>query len=360
MRLRARDLGLPFRGTTGPANAITDVAGVEVGYSTLVGTAAEGRAVRTGVTVVLPRGRAGPAFEPVWAGFHALNGNGEMTGVHWIREGGFFQGPIGITNTHGVGMVHHALARWMAEKSAREQAAYAWMLPVVAETSDAFLNDMNGFHVTERHVREALETAAGGRIAEGSVGGGTGMTCFEFKAGTGTSSRAVQIGARRVTVGSLVQANFGLRPQFRVLGVPVGEHHLDGRFKTGGEEGSIIALVATDAPLLPTQLERVARRAGIGIARTGSSAGDGSGDLCLAFTTATATPAGPGAAASMDFLPNTVLDPLFEATAQAVEEAILNAIVAADAMTGRDGHRAVALDHEALRATMRAYGRLPD
>jgi D-aminopeptidase len=356
MKRRARELGLPFLGLTGPANAITDVEGLEVGYKTLVGSGGD-HEIRTGVTVILPRGRSGPAFEPVWAGFHALNGNGEMTGVHWIREGGFFQGPIGITNTHSVGIVHHSLARWMAEMNERERAAYAWMLPVVAETSDAFLNDMNGFHVTEQDVHEAIDSATAGAIAEGNVGGGTGMTCFEFKGGTGTSSRVVTVDGRKLTVGSLVQANFGLRPQLRVLGVPVGEH-LDADRIWAGEQGSIIALVATDAPLLPTQLERLARRAGIGIARTGSYAGDGSGDLCLAFTTACAEPPKDDSAGCLRFLPNKSLDTLFEATAQAVEEAILNALVAAETMTGRDGRRAVALDHEALRETMRAYRRL--
>jgi D-aminopeptidase len=359
-RPRARDLGLPFGGITGRHNAITDVPGVEVGYATLRENAGQA-AIRTGVTVVLPRGREGPASVPVWAGFHALNGNGEMTGTHWIREAGWFLGPIGITNTHSVGLVHHALARWMAEAAQREPGPYTWFMPVVAETCDAYLNDMNGFHVHEKHVREAIANAQGGPLAEGNVGGGTGMICYEFKGGTGTASRAVSTREGRFTVGALVQANFGLRPWLRVLGVPVGEHLPAGPIWST-EQGSVIALVATDAPLLPIQLERLARRAALGIGRTGTPGGDGSGDLCLAFSTANA-PAAHGDAAElghMTFLPHHSLDPMFEATAQAVEEAVINALVGADTMDGRDGHRVEAIDHDALRNVMRGHGRLAD
>jgi L-aminopeptidase/D-esterase-like protein len=360
LRRRARDLGLPFGGITGRHNAITDVPGVEVGYATLYENAGEA-AIRTGVTVVLPRGRDGPATLPVWAGFHALNGNGEMTGTHWIREAGWFLGPIALTNTHSVGIVHHALTRWMVEAARREPGPYAWFMPVVAETCDAHLNDMNGFHVQESHVREAIAGARGGLIAEGNVGGGTGMICYEFKGGTGTASRAVATREGSYTVGALVQANFGLRAALRVLGVPVGEHLTNDRIWSG-EQGSIIALVATDAPLMPNQLERLARRAALGIGRTGTPGGDGSGDLCLAFSTANGPESNGDAAAlgRMMFLPHHSLDPMFEATAQAVEEAVINALVAADTMQGRDGHRVEAIDHDALCNVMRCHGRLAD
>ncbi len=361
---RARDLGLPFIGAPGPYNAITDVTGIEVGYATLVSDPERPESLRgparTGVTIILPRGRAGPLLAPVWAGFHSLNGNGEMTGTHWIREAGYFVGPIGITNTHSVGAVHQAIIRWMVGNQSREGGAYTWLLPVVAETCDAYLNDMNAFHVTEAHVLEAIETATRGAPAEGNVGGGTGMICFEFKGGTGTSSRRIELCGETYTVGCLVQANFGLRPLFKVLGVPVGEHLTAGRL-WDGEQGSIIAVVATDAPLMPTQLERVARRAGLGIGRTGTPSGDGSGDLCLAFSTANIQDPQPGVApmaASLTFLPNSKLDPLFEATAQAVEEAILNAVVAAETMVGRQGRRVAAIDHDTLCEIMQRYVRL--
>lgn len=361
-RPRARDLGLPFSGETGPLNAITDVAGVEVGYSTLVSDspgAGKGPA-RTGVTAILPRGRSGPLRAPVWAGFHSLNGNGEMTGTHWIREAGYFQGPIGITNTHSLGTVHQAMLQWLIEKPDTGCGAYPWMLPVVAETCDAYLNDLNAFHVTSAHVMEALDSASGGPLAEGNVGGGTGMICFELKGGTGTSSRVVELLGERYTIGCLVQANFGSRPLLKVLGVPVGEHLTADRL-WAGEQGSIIVVVATDAPLMPTQLERIARRAGLGIGRTGTPSGDGSGDLCLAFSTANLTKSQAAAAPAMGdlaFLPNNRLDTLFEATAQSVEEAIINAMVAAEPMVGRENRRVTAIDHNAVREVMRNYGRL--
>ena len=359
---RGRELGLPFPGLTGPHNAITDVDGIEVGYRTLVSDPAPGSVdgpARTGVTVVLPRGRSGPLTAPVWAGFHSLNGNGEMTGTHWIKEAGYFVGPIGITNTHSVGAVHQALIRWITGRLGPELGPYTWLLPVVAETCDAHLNDMNAFHVREEHVLEAIETASAGPVAEGNVGGGTGMICFEFKGGTGTASRVLDVCGQRYTVGCLVQANFGLRPLLRVLGVPVGEHLTANRIWSE-EQGSIIAVVATDAPLMPTQLERIARRAGLGIGRTGTPSGDGSGDLCLAFSTANLIDTPPGAAQrveSLDFLPNNQLNGLFEATAQAIEEAIVNALVAAEPMTGREGRRVEAIDPQALLAVMRSHGR---
>ena len=358
---RARALGLPFPGKTGPHNAITDVAGVEVGYSTVVSEpSGAGRGpARTGVTAILPRGRSGPLTAPVWAGFHSLNGNGEMTGTHWIKEAGYFLGPIGITNTHSLGTVHQAMLQWMIEKPATGLGAYTWMLPVVGETCDAYLNDMNGFHVQEEHVREAIEAARGGAVAEGNVGGGTGMICYEFKGGTGTASRVLSVGGGSYTVGALVQANFGLRPWLRVLGVPVGEHLTENRIWSA-EQGSVIALLATDAPLLPNQLERLARRAALGLGRTGTPGGDGSGDLCLAFSTANATPgeAGGSSVEAMRFIPHHLLDGIFEATAQAVEEAVINALVAADTMQGRDGRQVDAIDHGSLRKVMQAHARL--
>jgi D-aminopeptidase len=361
-KVRARGLGLPFPGKPGPLNAITDVAGVEVGYSTVIDDAprAGKGPARTGVTAILPRGRSGPLAAPVWAGFHSLNGNGEMTGTHWIKEAGYFLGPIGITNTHSLGTVHQGMLQWMIEKPGTGLGAYTWVLPVVGETCDAYLNDMNAFHVTSAHVMEALESASGGPLAEGNIGGGTGMICFEFKGGTGTSSRVVELLGETYTVGCLVQANFGIRPLLKVLGVPVGEHLTSDRL-WAGEQGSIIVVVATDAPLMPTQLERIARRAGLGIGRTGTPSGDGSGDLCLAFSTANLTMSEAAAAPAMGnlaFLPNNQLDTLFEATAQSVEEAIINAMVAAETMVGREGRRVAAIDHDALKDVMRNYGRL--
>ncbi|OBQ86563.1 P1 family peptidase [Mesorhizobium sp. WSM3873] len=359
---RARDLGLPFPGEAGPFNAITDVAGVAVGYSTVISDSPDsGRgSARTGVTTVLPRGRTGPLRAPVWAGFHSLNGNGEMTGTHWIKEAGYFTGPIGITNTHSIGIVHQSILQWMIERPEAGVGAYKFILPVVGETCDAYLNDMDAFHVAPAHVTEALNSASSGPLAEGNVGGGTGMICFEFKGGTGTSSRVVELLGASYTVGCLVQANFGIRPLLKVLGVPVGEHLTSNRLWVG-EQGSIIAVVATDAPLMPTQLERLARRAGLGIGRTGTPSGDGSGDLCLAFSTANLTKSESAAAPAVGdlaFLPNNRLDTLFEATAQSVEEAIINAMVAAERMVGREDKLVTAIDHGALREVMRNYGRL--
>ncbi|WP_352718347.1 P1 family peptidase [Mesorhizobium sp. M0563] len=361
-RPRARNLGLPFPGKAGPFNAITDVAGIEVGYSTVVSDSSiSGRGpARTGVTTILPRGRTGPLRAPVWAGFHSLNGNGEMTGTHWIKEAGYFTGPIGITNTHSLGTVHQSILQWMIRRPDTGVEPYKFMLPVVGETCDAYLNDMDAFHVTSAHVTEALDTAASGFLAEGNVGGGTGMICFEFKGGTGTSSRVIELLGASYTVGCLVQANFGIRPLLKILGVPVGEHLTDNRL-WAGEQGSIIAVVATDAPLMPTQLERLARRAGLGIGRTGTPSGDGSGDLCLAFSTANLTMSESAAAPAVGdlaFLPNNRLDILFEATAQAVEEAIINALVAAEPMVGRENRSVAAIDHDAVKAVMRNYRRL--
>jgi L-aminopeptidase/D-esterase-like protein len=361
---RARDLGIPFPGTPGPLNAITDVAGVEVGYTTLVagdGPLQVGKGpVRTGVTAILPRGRKSPTA--VFGAYAVGNGNGEMTGTIWVEESGTVGTPVLITNTHSVGVVRDAVIAWMLENGGTEQL---WGLPVVAETWDGYLNDLNGFHVGREHVFAALDNARGGPIAEGNVGGGTGMHTFEFKGGTGTSSRRVRVkGAGDYTVGVLVQSNFGRRWQLQVAGIPVGrdwpeDAPFTAEYGLSNELGSIIVVVATDAPLLPTQLKRIARRAAMGIARTGGMAGNGSGDIFLAFSTANA----PAATAveglqQAAFLPNDQLDGLFEGTVLATEEAIVNALVAARTMTGVDGHRLVAIDHVRLQDILRRHNRL--
>ncbi len=360
-RPRARDLGVPFEGTPGPLNAITDVASVEVGHATLIrgeGRLDEGRGpVRTGVTAVLPRGRS--YGDPVFAGWFSLNGNGEMTGTTWIEESGLLSGPVMITNTHSVGVVHSAVIAYHL-LHAEASAGDSWSLPVVAETWDGQLNDINGFHVKQEHVFQALDGARGGPVPEGNVGGGTGMICHEFKGGIGTASRRLDEGSGGFTVGVLAQCNYGLRPQLRVAGVPVGREleGPDGSGPTGGDDGSIIIVVATDAPLLPHQLKRLARRAALGLARNGSIAGNGSGDIFIAFSTAN-----PGAGAgrgevSLRMLSNSRMNPLFEATVQATEEAIVNALVAAETMLGVEGRRVIALPHGRLREVLRRYNRL--
>lgn len=360
-RPRARGLGVPFDGTCGPLNAITDVPGVEVGYRTLIsgdGASAVGRGpVRTGVTAIFPRGRANPLGR-VWAGVSFFNGDGEMTGAHWIREGGYFMGPVCVTNTHSVGMTHHAAVKWLTRQPAYQAEEDVWLLPVVAETCDAHLNDMNGFHVGEADVAAAFEAAQGGPLEEGNVGGGTGMICYEFKGGTGTASRQGVLGGETYHLGALVQANFGRRPALSVRGVPVGRHQ-SGDGIWSAEQGSIIVVVATDAPLLPVQLQRVARRATLGMARTGTTGGTGSGDIFLAFSTAGHVEEnGLAPLPTLAYIPNDRIDPVFEAAVEAVEEAILNALVAAETMTGWNGHRVAALDHERLRELLRAHGRL--
>jgi L-aminopeptidase/D-esterase-like protein len=350
-RPRARDLGVPFEGTPGPLNAITDVAGVEVGHCTLIEGDGESKVglgpVRTGVTALLPRGRGSTGA--VFAGWFSLNGNGEMTGTHWIEESGLMEGPLLLTNTSSVGTVRDAAVRWMVGRGARQP----WVLPVVAETYDGYLNDVHGFHVKEGHVVEALEGARSGPVAEGNVGGGTGMTCFEFKGGVGTSSRRTSERQGGHTVGVLVQANFGRRHQLLIAGIPVGREITEGTW-CKREEGSIIAAVATDAPLLPHQLKRLARRAALGLARTGSISGNTSGDLFLAFSTANPEASRRDGVASLTMLPNERLDGLFEATVYATEESIVNALVAAETMTGRDGHRVISLPHERLVEAMRS------
>jgi len=359
-RPRGRGLGLPFAGTCGAHNAITDVAGVTVGYTTLIegeGPLEVGRGpVRTGVTAILPRADES-AVVPAWGAVFSLNGNGELTGSHWINEAGCFTGPVLITNTHSVGMAHQAAVRWMVERAAAASGRYLWALPVVAETWDGDLNDINGFHVREAHARAAIETAAGGPVDEGNVGGGTGMIAYEFKAGTGTASRVVAVAGGRYTVGALVQANMGLRPWLSVLGVPVGRHLTRDR-RRSREQGSIIAVVGTDLPLLPVQLRRIARRIGLGVGRTGTPSGDSSGDIFLAFSTANPTPDNDSTGLrELAYVPNSALDPVFLATVEAVEEAIVNAMIAAQTMVGRDGHRVVAIDHAELLDVMRRYAR---
>lgn len=369
-KARARDLGIPFDGTPGPLNAITDVQGVEVGHTTLI--SGEGPLkvgvgpVRTGVTAILPRGRASDA--PAFAGWFSMNGNGEMTGTTWVEESGFLEGPVMITNTHSVGRVRDAVIAWQLKHAALFQP---WGLPVVAETYDGSLNDINGFHVKEPHAFDALDGAKSGPVAEGNVGGGTGMVCYQFKGGIGTASRKLDRALGGYIVGVLVQANFGARNQLRIAGVPVGQEITDGlpsaSSGTGwsaGELGSIIIVVATDAPLLPHQLKRLARRAALGVARTGGVAGNGSGDIFIAFSTANLemakglTAREAPALAQVTMVPNARMTPLFEATVQATEEAIINALVAAETMTGINNRKVIALPHDRLKEVLKKYNRL--
>ncbi len=375
--IRARDLGIPFDGEPGPLNAITDVAGVEVGLSTLVegeGDLQIGKGpVRTGVTIIHPRGKD-KAFDAVWAGSFSLNGNGEMTGLLWIDEGGAFSGPIAITNTHSVGMAHHGLIKWMVQHPKFNSEKDLWMLPVAAETCDEYLNDINGQHVEEKHVLAACNAATSGPVAEGNVGGGTGMICYEFKGGTGTASRRCQVNGKTYTTGVLVQANFGARKNLTISGVPVGkhltEHTLWNTPAHSTVQGSIIAIAITDAPLLPIQMQRIARRIGLGVGRTGTPGENGSGDIFLAVSTgndvieqtgSTETTGSTGSTDStkstVQYIPNGEMDPLFEATVQATEEAIVNALIAAETLTGQGGHTAHAIDHDALKQVMKEYGR---
>jgi L-aminopeptidase/D-esterase-like protein len=363
--VRARDLGIPFDGTPGANNAITDVAGVEVGYTTLIigeGKLEVGKGpVRTGVTAILPRGHAS-LNDPVYAGAFSLNGNGEMTGIAWVDESGFLEGPVVITNTHSVGVVRDAVIAWRIAHGAADNTGYWWSLPVVAETWDGYLNDINGFHVKPEHVAHALDTAHGGRLEEGSVGGGTAMVCYEFKGGSGTASRTVEMKdktapARKYTVAAFVQANCGRRSQLTIAGVPIGREITENAVYSQ-DAGSIIIVIATDAPLLPHQLKRLARRASLGLARTGSVSGNGSGDLFLAFSTANPGAYDPEAAThSVETVPNDRMDPLFAATVQSVEEAIVNALVDNHDMTGRDGHHVDALPHDRVRELLKQYNR---
>jgi len=357
---RARDLGVPFDGKPGPYNAITDVAGVEVGHTTLISGSGKLKVgegpVRTGVTAVLPRGK--DSIDPVFGGWFTLNGNGEMTGTTWLEDSGFLDGPVMITNTHSVGVVRDAVIAWRVKKApAAGDDGYWWSLPVVAETWDGELNDVNGFHVKPEHAWHALDTAHGGPVEEGSVGGGTGMICNEFKGGIGTSSRVLDAKYGGYTVGVLVQCNYGYRNQLRIAGVPVGKEIPDHATRES-DIGSIIVVVATDAPLIPTQLKRMARKVSLGLGRDGSYSGDGSGDIFVAFSTANAGAASPKGVHDLKMLPNDRMDPLFLATVQATEEAVVNAMVAAETMKGINDFEVIGLPHDRLREVLKKYNRL--
>ncbi len=364
---RARDLGIPFEGTPGKWNAITDVNGLTVGQVTLV--AGEGNLkvgkgpVRTGVTAILPRGKT---YDPVFAGWYSLNGNGEMTGTTWVTESGFLEGPILITNTHSVGVVRDAVVAWQHKNKLFDPLGKTpdlfWALPVVAETYDGVLNDINGFHVKKEHALEALEKARPGAVEEGGVGGGTGMICHGFKGGTGTASRVVKIGDSTFTVGVLVQANYGVRNALTIAGVPVGAEIQDLRPKVtfgepAGGNGSIIVVVATNAPLLPHQLDRLARRVPIGLGKVGGHGENGSGDIFIAFSTANRGAASREKPQTLTMLPNDLMTPLFYGTAQAVEEAILNALVAARTMVGMNGNTVYELPHDRVVELLKKYNR---
>ena len=359
---RARDLGVPFDGEPGPLNAITDVAGVTVGQVTLMKDLDGGKKVRTGVTAILPRGRDSLNLH-AFAGWFALNGAGEMTGTTWIEESGELEGPVLLTNTHSVGVVHDAAIAWRVRQGDPDPTGYWWSSAVAAETWDGYLNDINGFHVHAADVDQALEKAAGGPVEEGSVGAGTGTICYEFKCGIGTASRRVKIDGREHIVGVLVQANHGLRDTLRIAGVPVGQQLREHRVYSeddpaASETGSIIIVIATDAPLLPHQLKRMARRAALGLGRMGSTSDNGSGDIFIAFSTANAAPLRGAPLSLAEFMANSQLDDLFRATVQATEEAIVNALVAAKDMQGTEGHYAIALPHADLVALLEHYGRL--
>jgi len=363
---RARELGVPFDGTPGKFNDITDVSGVLVGHTTLV--SGEGKLqigkgpVRTGVTAVLPRGK-NSMNDAVFAGWFSQNGNGEMTGTTWVEESGFLEGPVMITNTHSVGVVRDAVIQWRVAHGQPDPTGYWWSLPVVAETWDGWLNDINGFHVKPEHAFHAIDTAHDGYVEEGVVGGGTGMICNEFKGGIGTSSRKLDVKDGGYTIGVLVQCNYGIRPNLRIAGVPVGrEISEDPAYASAPfdevDRGSIIVVVATDAPLLSHQLKRLARRVSLGLGRNGSISGNGSGDIFIAFSTANPHADRGKRVVDLKMLPNDAVDPIFAATVQATEEAIVNAMVAAETTTGIENHKVIALPHEKLRAVLKKYNRL--
>ena len=367
---RARDLGVPFDGTTGPLNAITDVPGVEVGYSTIISGSGDqvlGQGpVRTGVTAIFPRGKA-RQFSPVYANWYSLNGNGEMTGTTWVTESGFLETPVMITNTNSVGVVRDAVLKWFVDTDWYKGEDWWYTYPVVGETYDGFLNDIYGFHVKESHVLEAIDNAAGGPIAEGNVGGGTGMMCLGFKGGTGTASRVVTIDDNSFTLGVLVQANFGSKRYFTVAGVPVGQELKDTlnyelkappKSSRKAGDGSIIVVVATDAPLLPHQLKRIAQRVPLGIGIVGGRGSNGSGDIFLAFSTANENAFNRDETTTVNSFSNDRITPLFNATVQAVEEAIINAMVAAETMEGINGNKAYALPHDLLIDILKKYQRI--
>lgn len=365
---RARDLGISFTGTPGLNNSITDVNGVEVGYSTIItgnGKNIVGKGpVRTGVTAIFPRGKK---FSPVYANWYSLNGNGEMTGTTWVTESGFLETPIMITNTNSVGVVRDAVLKWYVNSGWYGDEKWWYTYPVVAETYDGFLNDIYGFHVDDSHVLEAIKNAKNGIIKEGNVGGGTGMRCLGFKGGTGTSSRLVEIDGRTYTVGVLVQANFGSKRNLLISGVPVGRElkdTLNSIFNAPPQsslnegDGSIIVIVATDAPLLPHQLKRIAQRVTIGIGLVGGYGSNGSGDIFLAFSTANEGAFSRDKNTTVETLPNDLITPLFEATAHSVEEAIINAMVAAETMEGINGNTTYALPHNLTVEILKNYNRI--
>ena len=363
---RARDLGVPFDGTPGPLNAITDVSGVTVGHTTRI--PGEGKwqvgkgPVRTGVTAVLPRGKDSMS-NPVFAGWWSLNGNGEMTGTTWVEESGFLEGPVMITNTNSVGVVRDAVIQWRVTHGQPDPKSYWWSLPVVAETWDGWLNDINGFHVKPEHALHAIDSAASGAVEEGNVGGGTGMVCNGFKGGIGTASRKMDAKDGGYTAGILVQCNYGRRPDLRIAGVAVGREVPDdvpyaGTSFASDDHGSIIVVVATDAPLVAHQLKRLARRVSLGLGRNGSISGNGSGDIFIAFSTANPGTAAADHVVDLKMLPNDKLGPVFAATVQATEEAIINAMIAAETMTGIENHKVIALPHDKLREVLKKYNRL--
>ncbi len=349
-KVRARGLGICVDGAPGPLNAITDVAGVEVGYSTLI----EGKDIRTGVTGILPRGRAGAAT-PCMAGSFSFNGNGEMTGLAWIEEAGELQTPITITNTASCGVTRDATLKWLVNTGIG--TGQDWGLPVAAETYDGELNDINGFHVKDQHVFAAFDTATQGAFELGSTGGGTGMITYEFKAGSGSASRQVTAVSKSYTLAAFVQSNFGLRHELTVLGVPVGRELKGGECRSKGS-GSIIAIIATDAPLLPHQLKRLARRVPLGLARTGTIGHNSSGDIFLAFSTANDKVLGASGLRHLDALADSELDPLFEAVVQTVEEAVLDAMICNEDMSGRNGLTVRALPHADLLDILKKAGRI--
>jgi L-aminopeptidase/D-esterase-like protein len=367
---RARDLGIPFVGTPGAFNAITDVQGVEVGYSTIITGKGENTVgngpIRTGVTAIFPRGKA-KKFSPVYANWYSLNGNGEMTGTTWVTESGFLETPIMITNTNSVGVVRDAVLKWYVDTDWYSGEDWWYTYPVVAETYDGFLNDIYGFHVKEKHVLEAIENSSSGQIAEGNIGGGTGMMCLGFKGGTGTSSRVLKINDSSYTVGAIVQSNFGAKRNLSIAGVPVGVELKDtlnsvfngppkSRRKEG--DGSIIVIIATDVPLLPHQLKRIAQRIPLGIGIVGGRGSNGSGDIFLAFSTANEGAFNRDDIASITSMPNDLLMPVFEATVQVVEEAIINAMIAAETMEGINGNTSYAIPHDVLVETLQKYNRI--
>lgn len=365
---RARDLGIPFMGTPGAHNAITDVAGVEVGHCTIIsgsGKNVVGKGpVRTGVTAIFPRGKK---FSPVYANWYSLNGNGEMTGTTWVTESGFLETPLMITNTNSVGVVRDAVLKWYVDVNWYENENWWYTYPVVAETYDGFLNDIYGFHVREEHVLGAIENAASGKVAEGNVGGGTGMMCLGFKGGIGTSSRVVTIKDSTYTVGVLVQANFGSKKNLTIAGVPVGmelkdtlnyEFHAPPQSRRQEGDGSIIVVVATDAPFLPHQLKRIAQRVPLGIGIVGGRGSNGSGDIFIAFSTANENAFSRDKTTKVNTFSNDLITPFFDATVQSVEEAIINAMVAAETMEGINGNKAYAIPHNLLVDVLKQYNRI--